>query len=325
MLEDENKQLDTNETPEGADKTEDVAEEIKDSETPEAAIVEESAEEPAEKSAEETAEKVSEESVEDTSEEQPSEKKETEAEEDAKEATAETVSSEEPIEEAKAEPEEEKAETEEKAVAAAKTGSADNKPAAKKFKLEKGTKEYEIFDWIRTICIGVLAGIFIVVFLAQRDDVSGDSMSPTLISGDIVFTQKISNYFHSYKRGDIVVLDGKNMDGYTSKEYLIKRIVGLPGETVLIEDGYVFIKPADSDEFYRLQEDYLITGIKTYMGEGGLARGYDEVTLGENEYYVLGDNRPVSNDSRYLGPFTADRIKGVAIIRVFPLNEIKIL
>ena len=209
--------------------------------------------------------------------------------------------------------------------AAVKTETADNKPSAKKFKLEKGTKAYEIFDWIRTICIGVLAGIFIVVFLAQRDDVSGDSMVPTLISGDIVFTQKLSNYFHSYKRGDIVVLDGKNMEGYDSKEYLIKRIIGLPGETVKIEDGNVFIKSADSDEFYRLQEEYLITGTKTFMGEGGLRKGYDEVTLGENEYYVLGDNRPVSNDSRYLGPFTADRIKGVAVIRVFPLNEIKVL
>ena len=127
------------------------------------------------------------------------------------------------------------------------TGSS-KKPFSKGFKLEKGTTAYEVFDWIRTICIGVLAGIFIVVFLVQKDNVYGDSMSPTLNSGDAVFAQKISNYFKSYKRGDIVVLDGHDMEGYSSKEYLIKRIVGLPGETIRIADGHVYIKPADSSE-----------------------------------------------------------------------------
>ena len=204
-------------------------------------------------------------------------------------------------------------------------GGSGKKPFSKGFKLEKGTPAYEIFDWVRTICIGVLAGIFIVVFLVQRDNVYGDSMNPVLSSGDVIFTQKIATYFHSYKRGDIVVLDGKNMEGYNSKEYLIKRVVGLPGETVRIDDGNVYIKPSDSSEFYLLQENYLPTGTQTTMREHGLLKGYDEVVLGENEYYVLGDNRPVSNDSRNLGPFTADRIKGVAVIRVYPLNEIKVL
>ena len=199
------------------------------------------------------------------------------------------------------------------------------KKASKGFKLEKGTTAYEIFDWLRTICIGVLAGVFIVVFLIQRDNVYGDSMVPTLSSGDVVYAQKISNYFKSYKRGDIVVLDGHDMEGYNSKEYLIKRIVGLPGETVKIEDGHVYIKPVDSTEFFLLQENYISDVIATRMREEGLRKGYNEVTLGENEYYVLGDNRPVSNDSRNLGPFTNDRIKGVAVIRVYPLSEMKLL
>ena len=191
-------------------------------------------------------------------------------------------------------------------------------------KLEKGSTAYEILDWLRTICIGVLAGIFIVVFLVQRDNVYGDSMKPTLSSGDVIYAQKISTYFNSYKRGDIVILDGHDMEGYNGKEYLVKRIIGLPGETVKIEDGNVYIKPADSTEFYLLQENYLPEGTKTSMMDDAKKRG-NEIVLGENEYYCLGDNRPVSNDSRNLGPFTADRIKGVAIIRVFPLNEVKIL
>lgn len=214
-------------------------------------------------------------------------------------------------------------------ISSADAPASENGSSGKKttnlFKLEKGTMAYEIFDWVRTICIGVLAGVFIVVFLIQKDNVYGDSMSPTLSSGDAVFAQKLSNYFKTYKRGDIVVLDGHDMEGYDSKEYLIKRIVGLPGETVRIADGNVYIKTVDSPEFFLLQENYLVSGTKTIMGEGGLKKGYDEVTLGEGEYYVLGDNRPVSNDSRYLGPFTSDRIKGVAVIKVFPLNEIKTL
>ena len=205
------------------------------------------------------------------------------------------------------------------------TRISEKKAFSKGFKLEKGTTAYEIFDWLRTICIGVLAGIFIVGFLVQRDNVYGDSMNPVLSSGDVVFAQKISTYFRSYKRGDILVLDGKDMEGYNSKEYLIKRVVGLPGETVRIADGHVYIKPADSDEFFLLQENYLPSGTQTTMREHGLKKGYDEITLADDEYYVLGDNRPVSNDSRNLGPFTAKRIKGVAVIRVFPLNEIKVL
>ena len=139
----------------------------------------------------------------------------------------------------------------------------------------------------------------------------------------MLFTQKISTYFKKYSRGDIVVLDGSNMEGYTKSEYLIKRIIGLPGETVKIADGNVYIKPAGNEDFYILQENYLGEGIKTTMMDVGTARGYNEIKLGENEYFCLGDNRPVSNDSRNLGPFTENRIVAVAVIRVFPFNSIR--
>ena len=191
--------------------------------------------------------------------------------------------------------------------------------------VNKRTVAEEILDWFRTICIGVIAGVLIVVFVVQRDNVYGDSMMDTLNSGDVVFTQRISTYFHSYNRGDIVVLDGHDMEGYSRSEYLIKRIVGLPGETIKIADGKVYIKPANAADFYVLKESYLEPGITTNMMDYGLAKGYDEVTLGENEYYCLGDNRPISNDSRNLGPFTEDRIVAVAFIRVYPFSEIRTL
>ena len=205
------------------------------------------------------------------------------------------------------------------------TGSSDKQPFARFKKIEKGSTAYEVLDWLRTICIGVLAGIFIVVFLVQRDNVYGDSMVPTLSSGDVIFTQKLSKYFKSFKRGDIVILDGHDMEGYNKTEYLVKRVIGLPGETIRIQDGCVYIKPADGDEFYLLQENYLPEGTTTYVMDSGMKKGYDEITLADDEYYCMGDNRPVSNDSRNLGPFSVNRIKAVAVIRLYPFNEIKVL
>ena len=189
----------------------------------------------------------------------------------------------------------------------------------------KRTFAEEILDWLKTICIGIIAGVLLVIFVVQRDDVYGNSMYPTLSSGDVVFTQKISTYFQSYDRGDIVILDGKDMEGYDRDEYLIKRVVGLPGETVRIADGNVYIKAKGSNDFALLQESYLPEGIKTEVRPWGRNKGYDEITLADDQYYCMGDNRPDSNDSRTLGPFTAKRIKGIAFIRLYPFNKIKLL
>lgn len=193
------------------------------------------------------------------------------------------------------------------------------KPVVKKTVVE------EILDWLKTICIGIIAGVFLVLFVIQRDDVYGRSMMPTLNSGDVVFTQKIATYFKSYERGDIVILDGKGMYGYDKDEYLIKRVIALPGETIRIADGNVYIKPVDSDDFFMLEENYLVPGTQTTVRSYGIEHGYDELTLGEDEYYCMGDNRPESNDSRTLGVFTSKRIKGIAVIRLYPFNAIKLL
>ena len=224
--------------------------------------------------------------------------------------------------ESEEEPSEEKAEDKELSDL---LSDSDKKTFSRGKKLEKGSTVYEVLEWVRTICIGILAGIFIVVFIAQRDNVYGDSMYPTLSSGDVIFTQKVSTYFKTFKRGDIVILDGSDMEGYNSKEYLVKRIVALPGETVRIAEGNVYIKPADAADFFLLQEKYLPEGTRTTMMDDGIKKGYNEITLGADEYYCLGDNRPVSNDSRNLGPFTVNRINAVGVIRVFPLNEMKLL
>jgi len=215
------------------------------------------------------------------------------------------------------------AESSEEAEAAEAEEEVDEAELKKKKSVKKKAVASEVMDWIRTICIGVIAGVLLVVFVIQRDNVYGDSMNPTLAAGGVLFTQQISTYFKSFSKGDIVVLNGKGMEGYSKKEYLIKRVIGLPGETVEIADGNVYIKPMGHSDYYILQENYLEEGVKTTMMDYGTAHGYNEIKLGDNEYFCLGDNRPVSNDSRNLGPFTADRIVAVAVFRAFPFNKIR--
>jgi len=182
-----------------------------------------------------------------------------------------------------------------------------------------------VLDWLIAIAIGVLVGILLVVFVVQRDNVYGDSMVPNLRNGYIVMADKVSTYFDNFHRGDIVILDGEDMEGYNHEEYLIKRIVGLPGETVRIADGHVYIREVGAADFYQLDESYIDASVETYVMSWGMERGYNEITLGPDEYYCLGDNRPVSNDSRTLGPFSADRIKGIAFVIIYPFNAISFL
>ena len=182
-----------------------------------------------------------------------------------------------------------------------------------------------ILDWLIAIAIGVLAGILLVVFVVQRDNVYGDSMVPNLRDGYVVMTDKVSTYFDNFDRGDIVILDGEDMEGYNHDEYLIKRIVGMPGETIRIADGHVYIREVGAADFYMLDEPYLADGVETYVMSWGFERGYNEVTLGPDEYYCMGDNRPVSNDSRNLGPFSSDRIKGIAFVIIYPFNAFSLI
>ena len=208
----------------------------------------------------------------------------------------------------------------------ADTQSADVKSehagdASWKTKTDKEKVVFEGLSWLKSICIGVLIGVLLVVFVCQRNNIYGPSMLPTLEDGDMVYVQKISNYLKNYDRGDIVVLDGSNMEGYNHEEYLIKRIVGLPGETVKFSEGNVYIKKAGESNFTLLEEPYLAPGTITTVQGSGLAKGYDEITLSSDEYFCLGDNRLVSNDSRALGPFTQNRIKGVVLIRVYPFSK----
>ena len=156
----------------------------------------------------------------------------------------------------------------------------------------------------------VLGAVWIVItFVGQRTEVEGASMENTLHNGDNLIVDKLSYRFHDPERFDIVVFpvvrDGK-------EEYYIKRVIGLPGETVQILDGYVYINGEKLDENYGAE----------VMNDAG--RAAEPITLGDDEYFVLGDNRNRSDDSRYenVENLKREKIVGRAWVRIWPLDRI---
>lgn len=155
---------------------------------------------------------------------------------------------------------------------------------------------------------------FIITFVGQRTQVSGASMEATLSDGDNLIVDKITYRFRDPQRFDIIVFPFQ----YDESTYYIKRIIGLPGETVQIgEDGTIYINGEVLKESY---------GREVIKAESiGLAA--EPVTLGEDEYFVLGDNRNNSSDSRtqIVGNIHRDDIIGRAWLRIWPLDKLGIL
>ena len=154
----------------------------------------------------------------------------------------------------------------------------------------------------------ILTGYLLVAYVVQRVDVHGDSMEPVLSAGDVLLVDKVTPRFTELERYDLVVFRYR----YRDNQYYIKRIVGLPGETVQIVDGKVLI---DGEV---LEDDY-----GTELIDKG-KRAEKPVVLGEGEYFVLGDNRNHSSDSRDsdIGNLRADDIIGRAVLRIWPLSDV---
>lgn len=169
----------------------------------------------------------------------------------------------------------------------------------------------ELMGWLLYIIIIVGAAYLIVSFVGQRTQVSGSSMETTLSDGDQLIVDKISYRFQNPKRYDIIVFPYQ----YEPNTYYIKRIIGLPGETIQIIDGYIYIDGEQLDEHYGNE----------LMNDPGIAA--EPVTLGEDEYFVLGDNRNNSQDSRAVNVGVIHRkdILGRAWIRIWPLDSMGVI
>ena len=157
-----------------------------------------------------------------------------------------------------------------------------------------------LYETLQSIALALAIYTIVNYLLLQPNEVEGESMEPNLHNFEYLLTEKISYRFDKPARGDIVVINSPQTDG---KNY-IKRTIGLPGETVSLNDGKVFINDK------QLIENYLPDTTMTFGGPL-LAEG-NKLTLRENEYFVMGDNRGHSKDSRYIGPIDRKYISGRA-------------
>ncbi len=160
------------------------------------------------------------------------------------------------------------------------------------------------------VAVIAIAAVFIVRhYLVQPFLVSGESMVPNFHNGDYLLIDELTYRLRQPERGEVIVFR------YPGNEstYFIKRIVGLPGERVKIEDGKVMISNGEHPDGMPLKEDYL--------GPNGDNTSHIDVTLGPDQYYMLGDNRPYSFDSRRWGPLPKKDIIGIARFRLWPATQ----
>lgn len=181
-----------------------------------------------------------------------------------------------------------------------------------KAETENGNSKSLIRQIIETILYFVVilgAVLLIQRFIIQPVEVDGKSMEATLSNGNHLLLEKVSYCFDNPERFDVVVFQPYDTD---AKMYYIKRIIGLPGETVQIIDNIIYINGEPLEENY---------GKENEIRDNGIAN--DPITLGDDEYFVLGDNRNNSKDSRNesVGSINRESILGKAWCRIWPLNK----
>ncbi|QQR76388.1 signal peptidase I [Candidatus Nomurabacteria bacterium] len=174
-------------------------------------------------------------------------------------------------------------------------------------------KKESIWDVVRFAIIALLIVIPVRTFVAQPFIVSGSSMVPTFQDGEYLIVDEISYRVSEPKRGDVIVFK------YPKDEtkYFIKRIIGLPGESVHVaENGKVTITNESNPEGFNLNEPYI---------KGNVPKQVElSYTLEAGEYFVMGDNRPASSDSRTWGTLPEDHIVGKTFLRLFPFSTISV-
>jgi len=178
-------------------------------------------------------------------------------------------------------------------------------------KKEKATLKSTVWEIIKFFALAALIVIPIRTFIAQPFIVSGGSMDPTFASGQYIIVDELSYRLEKPQRGDVVILRYPR----DPSRFFIKRIVGLPNETIEIVDGVVTIKTEANPIGFQLNEPYVEF------------KKYDSITqkLGSEEYFVMGDNRAKSSDSRIWGSVPEKLVIGKAFLRLLPIASADIL
>lgn len=165
-------------------------------------------------------------------------------------------------------------------------------------------------ELLKFALIAVVIVIPVRLFIAQPFIVSGASMVPTFENGEYLIVDELSYRLNDPERGDVVIFKYPK----DPRQYFIKRIIGTPGETVRIDHSVVSVQEVDGD-WIELDEPYVVN-----EGNGGNL----EMELDEDEYFVMGDNRPESSDSRVWGVLPRENIVGRALVRLLPLSTLSL-
>jgi signal peptidase I len=161
---------------------------------------------------------------------------------------------------------------------------------------------------MRDLVISVIVAFFIIIFVYQPVKVEGGSMEPGLEDQERIFINKLAYRFESIERGDIIVFRYPR----DPRKSFIKRVIGLPADHIRIAYGHVYVNGQELSEPY-VPSDYLD------------ARSYSDIVVPKNSYFVLGDHRSMSNDSREFGPVMRSYIYGKAVFGYWPMEKLGIL
>ncbi|MBA2266069.1 MAG: signal peptidase I [Chloroflexi bacterium] len=183
------------------------------------------------------------------------------------------------------------------------------------------------FEVVETLVLTLLIYLVIHNFVAQPFEVQQSSMFPTIVNGEYILIDKLTPRFGGYEYGDVVVFDPPSGSGLDAQGIpFIKRIIGMPGDTVSLENGRVFVTRGTGSPV-RIEEPYVVTEADGSTAPTICPREDCPRTwiIGDKEYFVMGDNRPHSQDSRLFGLVDEDTILGRAWLRYFPLERIGLM
>ena len=181
--------------------------------------------------------------------------------------------------------------------------------------------------WIKeaavVVVIAILVAVLLRAFVVQTFFIPSGSMEPTLQIGDRILVNKLSYHFHGVDRGNIVVFSRPPTENCGGPEVndLVKRVIGLPGDVISLSGGYVYIDGKKLDESWLPASEQGITVAGPAGNTSNLARPY---RVPNDNYFVMGDNRTDSCDSRYWGPISRSLIVGKVELRVWPLSSLHI-
>lgn len=170
-----------------------------------------------------------------------------------------------------------------------------------------------VFEVLKTVIIVGACATLIRTFLLQPFIVDGRSMAPNFATNDYLLIDKLTYRFREPERGEIVVFHPP----VDQRESYIKRVIGLPNERLTIKDGVVTIYNSENSGGKVLHETYLSTAAANDFVR--LRQSLD-ITLEDNQYFVMGDNRGASTDSRVFGPITRSELQGRSLVRLFPVS-----